>query len=62
MGLPKFQFQPIVVSSFGIIVLDSRKNKGINLYSNYADNKLEVIKFAVITSIYIGLYGLKCLP
>ena len=29
-----------MVSSFGIIVLDSKKNKDINLYNDYIENKL----------------------
>ena len=37
-ALPKFQ--PIVVSSFGNIVLNNRKSNEIDLYSNYAGNKL----------------------
>ena len=48
-GSPKFQ--PSVVSSFGIIALESRKNKEINLYSDYTKNKLQTLAFAAITSI-----------
>ena len=41
--------------SFGIIALDSRKSKVIDLYSNYTENKLLVLAFAAITSIWISL-------
>ena len=41
------------MSSFVIIMLDSRKNKIINLYSNYT--KLQALTFAAITSICISL-------
>ena len=34
------KFRPSVVSSFGIIVIDSRKSKIIDLYSDYTENKL----------------------
>ena len=52
-GSPKFQ--PSVVSSFGIIVIDSRKSKIIDLYSDYTDNKLQVLTFAATTSVWIGV-------
>ena len=41
-----------MVSTFGITVLDSRKNKEINLY---AKNKLQALTFAAITSVWISL-------
>ena len=44
-----------VVSSFGIIALDSRKSKIIDLYRDYTENKLQVLTFAAITSISISL-------
>ena len=49
------KFQPFVVSSFGIIVLDSRKSKKIDLYSDYTENKLQALTFAAITSVWISL-------
>ena len=59
-------FQPSVVCSFEIIVLDSRKSKIIDLYSNYTENKLQALTFAVITSVWISLtmlqFGFKCSP
>ena len=51
--LPKFQ--PFVVSSFGITSLESRKNKEIDLYSDYTKNKLQALAFAAMTSIWISL-------
>ena len=48
-GSPKFQL--IMVSSFGITALDSRKSKEINLYSDYTENILQAFTFAAITSI-----------
>ena len=51
-GLPKFQ--SIMVSSFGITTLDSRKSKEINLYSDYAKNKLQTLTFTAITSVWIS--------
>ena len=47
-----------MVSSFGITVLDSRKSKMIDLYSNYTKNKLQALTFTAITSIWISLQGL----
>ena len=52
-GTPKFQ--PFVVRSFGIISLDSRKSKVIDLYSDYTKNKLQVLTFTAITSIWVSL-------
>ena len=46
---------PSVVSSFGIIALDSRKSKIIDLYSDYTENKLQVLTFVAIISISISL-------
>ena len=51
---PKFQL--IVVSSFGIIVLDISKNgKEIDLCSDCTENKLQVLTFAFIISVCISL-------
>ena len=44
-----------VVSSFGIIALDGRKSKDIDLYSDYTENKLQTLTFTAITSISISL-------
>ena len=44
-----------MVSSFGITVLESRKSKEIDLYSNYTKNKLQALTLAAITSIWISL-------
>ena len=44
-----------MVSSFGITVLESRKSKEIDLYSDYAKSKLQVLILAAITSIWISL-------
>ena len=44
-----------MVSGFGIITLDSRKSKIIDLYSDYTENKLQVLTFAAITSVWISL-------
>ena len=52
-GSPKFQTS--VVSSFGITALESRKNKEINLYSDYTKNKLQALAFVAITSVWISL-------
>ena len=41
-----------MVSSFGI---DSRKSKEIDLYSDHTKNKLQVLTFAAITSVWIRL-------
>ena len=46
------KFQPSVVGRFEIIVLVSRKSKTINLYSDYAENKLQGLTFAAITLDY----------
>ena len=48
-------FQPSVVSSFGITILQSRKNKEIDLYSDYTKNKLQALAFTAITSVWISL-------
>ena len=48
-------FQPSVMCSFEITVLESRRNKEIDLYSNYTKNKLQVLAFAAITSVWISL-------
>ena len=42
-----------MVSSFGITVLDSRKSKEIDLYSDYTKNKLQMFTFTAITSMWI---------
>ena len=42
-----------MVSSVGIIALDSRKSKIIDLYSDYIENKLQVLTFVAITSVCI---------
>ena len=52
-GPPKFQ--PSVVCSFGIIVIDSRKSKVIDLYSDYTENKFQALTFVAITSVRISL-------
>ena len=52
-GSPKFQLS--VECSFEIIALDSRKSKMIDLYSDYTENKLQALTFAVITSVWISL-------
>ena len=44
-----------MVSNFRITVLDSRKNKEMDLYSNYTKNKLNVLTFTAITSIWISI-------
>ena len=49
------KFQSSVVSSFGIVALDRRKSKIIDLYSNYTENKLQELVFTVITSVWISL-------
>ena len=51
--MPKFQL--IMVSSFGTIVLDSKESKEIDLYSYYTKNKLQVLTFVAIISIWIIL-------
>ena len=48
-------FEPSVVCSFGTIVLDSRKSKVIDLYSDYTENKLQALTFAAITSVWTSL-------
>ena len=52
-GSPKFQSS--VVSSFGITAIESRKNKEIDLYSDYTKNKLQALAFAITTSVWISL-------
>ena len=44
-----------MVTRFGITVLESRKRKEIDLYSDYTKNKLQVLTLPAITSIWIGL-------
>ena len=44
-----------MVCSLGIIAIDSGKSKVIDLYSDYTENKLQVLTFAAITSIWISL-------
>ena len=51
--MPKFQ--SIMVSSFGITVLDSRESREIDLYSDYTKNKLQVLTFTAITSVWSSL-------
>ena len=46
-----------MVSSFGITALHIRKNKEIDLYSDYTKNKLQTLTFAAITSAWISLQG-----
>jgi len=36
-------------------VLERRKNKEIDLYSDYTKNKLQALAFAAITSVWIGV-------
>ena len=52
-GSPKFQ--PSVVCSFEISALESRKNKEINLYSDYTKNILQALAFVIISSVWISL-------
>ena len=52
-----FIFSALLMSSSGIIALDSRKSKEINLYSDYTENKLQALTFAAITSIWISLHS-----
>ena len=52
-GSPKFQ--PSVVCSFEITAIKSRKNKEIDLYSDYTKNKLQALPFTAITSVWISL-------
>ena len=49
-GIPKFQ--PIMVSSFEIIALWSRKSKKIDLYCHYRKNKLQALLFAFIIFVF----------
>ena len=44
-----------MVSGFGITALDSRKNKETNFYNDYTKNKLQVLTFTAITSVWISL-------
>ena len=44
-----------VATSFGLIVLDSRKSKIINLYSDYTENKLQAFTFVAIACVWISL-------
>jgi len=41
-----------MVSSFEVIVIESRKSKEIDLYSNYRKNKLQELSFALITFVF----------
>ena len=43
------------VKYFGIIVLDSKKSKTIDLCCYYTENKLQVFAFAAITAVCISL-------
>ena len=52
-GSPKFH--PSVACSFGIIVIDNRKSKIIDLYSDHTENKLQALTFAAISSVWISL-------
>ena len=49
--------QSIMMGSFGITALDSRKRKEINLYSDYTKNRLQVLAFTAITSIWSSLHS-----
>ena len=44
-----------MVSSFGITVLESKKSKEIDLYSDYTKNKLQALALAAITSVWVSL-------
>ena len=44
-----------MVCGFEIIALASRKSKIIDLHSNYTENKLQALAFAVITSVWVCL-------
>ena len=44
-----------MVSSFGIAVLESRKSKEINLYSDYTENKPQALTLAAKMSVWISL-------
>ena len=44
-----------MVSSFGIIALESRKSKEIDLYNDYTKNKLQALTLSAITSVWISL-------
>ena len=43
-------FKVIVVSGFGIIAIECRKSKEIDLYSDCTENKLQALTFAAVTS------------
>ena len=49
------KLQVVLVISFEAIVLDSTVSKKIKLYSNYTDNKLQVLSFTAITLVCICL-------
>ena len=44
-----------MVSGFGITVLESRKSKKSDLYSDYTKSKLLVLTSSAITSVWISL-------
>ena len=44
-----------MVCSFEIIALASKKSKIIDLYSDYTENKLQALTFAVITTVWISI-------
>ena len=39
-------YQPIVMNAFGVVALNSWKNKEINLYSDHTKRKRQVLAFA----------------
>ena len=51
-----------MVGSFGITVLESRKSKKIDLYSDYTKNKLQALTLAATTSVWMLGFGLQCSP
>ena len=55
-ALSKEWFAKILASKwFGISALESRESKEIDLYSDYTKNKLQVLTFVAITSVWISL-------
>ena len=49
------QFRWVHAEYLWIVILDSKKSKEIDLYSDYTENKLQMLTFSAITSVCISL-------
>ena len=63
-GTYAYTVVPLLSELIGLynIALENRVSKAINLYSDYTENKFQLLNICTITSVYCIRFGLKCLP